>query len=228
MGMLDGLVNGLIGGLGIKKRHMPYKYTNDREFIRKADKPCTIYLTSDLKDDAWSGGLGGFLRGGIKGTEDSVVQHTIIGVSEVMGNQMRDKYPFLLKNKKIPTRALSMEILEEIQEGATVQSLGKYMYTDCQMLAFIFDFTQAEIETILLRAYSLIGDRYDWDESAKHVFDILPNSDKFKNCSSYAAFAFKPVRSIVKKGVKEGFELPSDIYKGLFPDKTVDLVRSHC
>jgi hypothetical protein len=228
MGILDNFINGMAGALGIKKRQLPYVNTNANNFVLSVNKPCTIYLTFNRDSDVWDGGWAGFWRGGIQGATDSVVEHTVIGVTEEMGNYMRKKYPILLTNPKIPAQAQPMEILEEIGDGASVQSLQKYLEPNTQMFAFTFNFTQEQIENILLRAYGLIGTPYDYAEIAKHVFDIIPDSKLWKVCSSYAAFAFRPVREIVKPNVKEGFETPADIYRGLFPDLKVGFYKFHC
>lgn len=228
MGLLDALINGLLGAFGIVKREKPFEPTDPVVFKQ------TLQLK--LEEAAAAGKLflfvgcvgmrdPNFVSGGIQGAQDdggSFFSHVFTGVGETAGNAMRAKYPFLLKNPKIPPQAQPWEIIESVDAGVVCNPLEYYLNDKFQMHLYGRAFTTPEAEAILLRAYATVGDAYDYAEIAKHVFGIIPDSDRLMVCSSAACYYFEIVTRLVKASIKPGTETPKDVNAYLFADNQWD------
>jgi hypothetical protein len=166
-----------------------------------------------------------FISGGIQSAQEdggSFFSHVFTGIGDETGNYMRTKYPFLLNNPKIPRAAKALEIIESEPEGVVCNPMTRYFNDDFQMHIYGRAFTVQEADAILLRAYAMVGDPYDYAEIAKHVFGIIPDSDRLKVCSSATSFYFELVERPVKADVVEGSETPKDVNEYLYPARKWD------
>lgn len=228
MGLLDSIINGVLGGFGIVRRTKPFTCTNTETF-KLALRRAMDMAMAENKAYLLVGCVGmrtpDFISGGIQGAEDgggSFFSHVFTGVGETMGNNLRLKYPFLMKNSKVPVQAKPWEIVESEPEGVVCDSLEKYLNDRFQMHLFGRAFELPEAEAILLRAYATVGDAYDYGEIAKHVFGFLPDSDHLKVCSSSASSYFEIIERLAKPSVRQGFETPKDVNAYLYPNQKWD------
>lgn len=225
MGLLDNFINSLLGAFGITKARLPFKHTDPIVFKSILQQKIDAAAAAD-KVYLMIGCVGmrqaNFLSGGIQGDEHSFYSHIVTMIMGKMAEYMRVKYPFLLNNKRVPPQAQAGEIIESEADGVDVNSFDKYMNDDYQLHIFGREFSHAEAEAILLRAYATVGEPYDYLAIAKHVFGFIPDDFKLKVCSSATVYYFEIVERPALPSAKSGFETPAQVHQYLFENKMWD------
>jgi hypothetical protein len=214
--MLSAFLRGLLGALGVIKKSKAFTADNNPEFVRSLE-PAQVVLTGARDAN--------FVQGWIQGRTDSFWQHGVLYVGHTAAAMVRQIFPELLANKKIPLEAQEHEIIEaDFSQGSIIVStLDKYMIYSQQMVGYIRPISTVELMKILYRIYSLVGSDYDTLEAIGDALpdgmqDIVPNDPKKFDCSSAIAFAWLPVEIIVIPGVAVGRATPSDLNRYLEPN----------
>ncbi len=212
--MFTKLIRGLLGAFGLIKKTKKFTTENNAAFMRNLEAGQAV-LTGAIDAN--------FLQGGIQGATDSFWQHGLLYVGKTAATMVRQMYPELLKNPKIPAEAQEHEIIEAIAEGITVGQLDKNLGDTQQMVGYARPISTVELMKILYRAYRCVGRPYDILEFAGDAMpdgmqDVIPNDPNLFVCSSFLVNAWIPVELLVKKGVDAKRATPKDVNEYLEPN----------
>jgi hypothetical protein len=143
---------------------------------------------------------------------DSATGHAGLFVGKQRGQQIRVKHPDLLSYRQlpedewqghilmpIPRNVLDYEIIES-QALINTNTFSNAIKDGEQVIAFIRDFSDSQIDAILYAAYYMYGAPYDIFEIAKWIFPFIPNPNALKVCSSYVECALEGERPDVRRG----------------------------
>lgn len=212
--MFSKLIRALLGAFGIIKRTKKFTTANNAAFMRSLEAGAVIITAAREAN---------FVQGGIQGATDSFWQHALIYVGKTAGALVRQTFPYLLLNPKIPKEAQINEIIEAQGEGVIVSTLDKNFGDSQQMIAYARPISTIELLKILHRAYAAVGRPYDFGEFVGDVLpdgmeDMVPNNADLFVCSTLAIHAWLPIEIIVKSKVDPKRGTPKDINEYLEPD----------
>jgi hypothetical protein len=143
----------------------------------------------------------GFFERGISRVTNSWSQHAALFVGKRNGQMIRAKHPDLLKARElqgdnwqghilppVPASTNDFEVIES-QALINTNTLPNFTGEGRQMVAFLRDWTDSEIDAVLYKAYSMYGAPYNLFDIAKYLFPLVPNPHFIKVCSTYVECA---------------------------------------
>jgi hypothetical protein len=150
----------------------------------------------------------GFYQKAICGVTHSFAQHSGIFIGKRFGDLMRIKHPDILKPHDLPgdewqgkilpgcpEKAMDYEVIES-QITINTNTMKNIVREGEQVIAFVRDWTDSEVDAILYSAYMRFGAPYDILEIGNYVWGWIPNPHFLKVCSTF-------VESAIEKGDSE-------------------------
>jgi hypothetical protein len=192
--MFTRLFKALLGAFGIIKKDLKFDSSHNAEFLKSLEAG-TIILTHSK----------GFLQDGIQGATDSAWCHSLLYVGKTAGAMVRQMFPELLNNKKIPAEAQFNEIVEAQGCGVQVDNLQKDLGDDIQLVAYTRTLTTVELMKVLHRIYSNVGKPYGYLDFLTELFpdpsSVICPSDNGFICSALTTDAYEPVERVAKPDI---------------------------
>ncbi len=209
--MFTKLIKALLGAFGIIKKTKKFTTVNNKEFLQSL-QPGSVVLTCSR----------GFLQDGIKGATDSYWCHSLLYIGKTAGTMIRNLYPELLGNEKIPMESQYNEIVEAQGGGVQVDNLQKNLGDNVQMVAFYRPISTVDLMKVLKRIYSNVGKNYGFLDFLSELFPdpakVSLGDDNGFICSALTTDAWSPIETIVKKGIDPHKATPGDQYNYLEPN----------
>jgi hypothetical protein len=216
--MFTRLFKALLGAFGVIKKDLKFDTSHNSEFLQSLEAG-TIVLTHSK----------GFLQDGIQGATDSAWCHSLLYVGKTAGAMVRQMFPDLLTNKKIPKDSQFNEIVEAQGGGVQVDNLQKDLGNDIQLVAYTRKLTTVELMKVLYRIYSNVGKPYGYLDFLTELFpnpsDVMFADGKGFICSALTTDAYEPVEIVAPKGVNPHKVTPGQQNEYLEPNLNWTRVR---
>lgn len=215
MGLFDGLINAISGGLSADKlKAKKYCDTNEQEFLNSIPEgQAFTALSADRfvnpydKTQSLMERLFDFLGGAIRKVTKSYWKHAIVGI----------------KLNGI------VWIIESLPGGITKNKLDVYFDPKNQLKLFFPPITHKESREVWQRANNREGEAYDFPELYDKVsilgsFGVRYGSKNKTVCHAFAAWAFKPFCDILDPKLPYRDTAPGSINQWLQPNPDVKII----
>ena len=224
MGLSDKVIRGILGLVGVIRKTKRFTTGGNADFLSTRSAGEVVLIGPG--DQA--------LPNGISAAENGFWAHAFLYIGKEAAEMMRQKYPQILKLRKInpitgadegqaiPDQACDGEIVEAEGGGIQIDTIAKY--SGGQMVGFYRTLNQDQLERLLLWFYSQVGKPYGFltfiTELAPDPSAVpMPIKDPGRICSGYDASGFWNVLGwpLARPEIKPDRASPCDLYNGLEP-----------